>query len=130
MTLVHVAVVKNIKIVAESKSGGNPVFFAFYCLEFRGVRIFVPMARDKKLLQRRNEKLLRRYHYWTEVERLRFDDALRILSEDEFFISEALIMRIIRENCDKLDDIVVEPVPIRRTPRLTRKQAEKLCNNQ
>ncbi len=72
---------------------------------------------------------MQRYHYWTEVERLRFDDALRILSEDEFFISEALIMRIIRENCDKLDDIVVEPVPIRRTPRLTRRQAEKLMND-
>ena len=73
--------------------------------------------------------MIRRYHYWTEVERLRFDDALRILSEDEFFISEALIMRIIRENCDKLDDIVVAPVPRARVPRLTRKQAEKLMNN-
>ncbi len=84
------------------------------------------MARNKSLLSRRDEKLIRRYHYWTEVERLRFDDALRILSEDEFFISESLIMRIIRNNCDKIKDISVSPVPRVRVPKLTKRHLEKL----
>ena len=45
-------------------------------------------GRDKELIRLRDEALCRRYYYWTEVQRLRFDDALRILSEREFFISE------------------------------------------
>ena len=75
------------------------------------------MARDKTLISKRDEKLMQRYHYWTEVERLRFDDTLRILSEEEFFISESLILRIIRENCDKSGDIAVSPVPRKQVPR-------------
>lgn len=62
---------------------------------------------------------MRRYHYWTEVQRLRFDDALKVLSEQEFFISEERIMAIIREECHKLKDIVVTPVPKIRKPRIT-----------
>ena len=48
------------------------------------------------MIKKRNEALVGRYYYWTEVQRLRFDDALRILSEREFFISEQRIMAIIR----------------------------------
>lgn len=84
------------------------------------------MARDKSLLTKRDEKLLRRYYYWTEVERLRFDDALRILSRDEFFISEEHILRIIRKNCDKLKDISVKPVRRVKVPKLSKRQIEKL----
>ena len=53
-------------------------------------------GRDKELIRRRDEALCRRYYYWTERQRLRFDDALKILSEREFFISEERIMAIIR----------------------------------
>ena len=42
----------------------------------------------------RDEALCRRYYYWTEVQRLRFDDALTVLSRQEFFISEERIMSI------------------------------------
>ncbi len=59
----------------------------------------------------RDEKLIKRYYFWTEVRRLRFDDALKILSENEFFISEERIMTIIRENIDKLDEMVSKPRP-------------------
>lgn len=58
-------------------------------------------GRDKELIRLRDEALCRRYYYWTEVQRLRFDDALRILSEREFFISEERIMTIIRKNQEK-----------------------------
>ena len=57
-------------------------------------------GRDKELIRKRNEALCRRYYFWTEVQGLRFDRALKILSEQEFFISEERIMAIIRE-CSK-----------------------------
>lgn len=79
-------------------------------------------GRNKDLISRRDEKLLRRYYYWTEVQRLRFDDALKVLSRDEFFISEERIMAIIRKNCRKLTDIVVQPVPKVKKPRITATQ--------
>lgn len=79
-------------------------------------------GRNKSLISLRDEKLLRRYYYWTEVQRLRFDDALKILSRDEFFLSEDRIMAIIRANCHKLTDIDVRPVPKVRKPRLRASQ--------
>lgn len=54
-------------------------------------------GRDKELISARDRKLYERYYYWTEVQRLRFDDALHILSTEEFFISESRIMQIIRK---------------------------------
>ena len=48
----------------------------------------MPRGRNKELLSRRDEKLLRRYYELTEVQNLRFDRALTLLSKDEFFISE------------------------------------------
>lgn len=79
----------------------------------------MPKGRDKTLIELRDETLLRRYYYWTEVQRLRFDDALRILSRQEFFISEERIMAIIRRKCDMLKEIALKPVPKVKKPRLT-----------
>lgn len=88
----------------------------------------MPKGRNKELIAKRDEKLLRRYYYWTEVQRLRFDDALKVLSEQEFFISEERIMAIIRNNCRKLTDIVVQPVPRVKKPRLTAEQLTLFTN--
>ena len=52
----------------------------------------MPRGRNKHLIEQRNAALIRRYYYWTELQRLRFDDALKILSEQEFFLSEERIM--------------------------------------
>jgi len=79
-------------------------------------------GRSSELIEKRNEALLRRYYYWTEVQRLRFDDALKILSEREFFISIDRIMAIIRENCNKIKDVNIRPVPVIKKPRLTATQ--------
>lgn len=49
------------------------------------------------LIESRNVKMYERYYYWTEVRRLRFDDALHKLSTEEFFLSESRIMQIIRD---------------------------------
>lgn len=82
----------------------------------------MPKGRNKKLISLRDETLIRRYYYWTEIQRRRFDDALRILSEKEFFISESRIMAIIRAHCDKLADIEVKPVPRVKKLRISAKQ--------
>lgn len=81
-------------------------------------------GRDKELIALRDEALCRRYYYWTEEKRLRFDDALCILSKQEFFISEERIMSIIRRKCREIKDIQVRSVPKVRMPRLTARQLE------
>lgn len=83
-------------------------------------------GRNADLIKKRNEALVRRYHYWTEIQRLRFDDALRILSESEFFISEQRIMAIIRSVVSGSDPKPCEPVPKVRKPRITQTQLDML----
>lgn len=79
-------------------------------------------GRDKDLIKLRDEALCRRYYYWTEKQRLRFDDALKILSEREFFISEERIMAIIRRMCKENTINNISPVPKVKKPRLTADQ--------
>lgn len=81
-------------------------------------------GRNKELIRLRDEALYRRYYYWTEVQRLRFDDALKLLSEREFFISEERIMSIIRRKCREGGTINAKPLPKVKVPRLTAKQLE------
>lgn len=89
----------------------------------------MPRGRDKDLIKRRDEALCRRYYYWTEVQRLRFDDALKVLSKEEFFLSEERIMSIIRKKCKELEGIALT-VPARiKKPRLTLKQLELFCDD-
>jgi hypothetical protein len=70
-------------------------------------------GRNRNLVDRRDEKLLARYYYWTEVERIRFDDALRVLSEEEFFLSEERIMRIVRDKYDSFRKDAVAGPPVK-----------------
>ena len=93
-------------------------------------RLFIIFAnimskgRNKELIRLRDEALCRRYYYWTEIQRLRFDDALRRLSECEFFISEERIMAIIRRKTRDGSARQVKPLPKVRKPRLTAAQLE------
>ncbi len=76
-------------------------------------------GRNRDLVDRRDEKLLHRYYYWSEIERLRFDDVLRILSEQEFFISEERIMKIVREKYDPVAfSLQAQRPPAAKRPRL------------
>ena len=81
-------------------------------------------GRDAELIKLRDEALCRRYYQLTEKQRLRFDDALKLLSSQEFFISEERIMAIIRRKVGELEDIALKAVPKVRMPRLTAKQLE------
>lgn len=65
-------------------------------------------GRSSSLIARRNEALLRRYYVLTEIQRLRFDDTYRQLSEEEFFISEDRIRVIISQNTEMLQRIADE----------------------
>jgi len=52
--------------------------------------------RDQRLLERRNAKIAARYYYWTEEMRMRSDDAIMQLSENEFFLAPETIIKIIQ----------------------------------
>lgn len=68
-------------------------------------------GRSKQLITERNRKLFERYYYWTEVRRLRIDDSIRKLSEEEFFISEARVMQILRGMLQAGYTVAGKPVP-------------------
>lgn len=55
----------------------------------------ITSRRDR--LEKRNRLLTARYYYWTEIKRRRFDDVLKILSDNEFFVEERTI-------CNTLSD--------------------------
>ena len=48
------------------------------------------------MINERDRKLFERFYYWSEVKRLRFDDTIRKLSTEEFFLAEATTLRIVR----------------------------------
>ena len=56
-----------------------------------------PQSCDDSIVSRRDRLRVRdrvlvaRYYYWTEIERRRFDDVLKILAEREFFLDERSI---------------------------------------
>ena len=96
-------------------------------MRFKGKSLFLQTmkkGRNKELIKLRDEALHRRYYYWTEVQRLRFDDALKLLSEREFFISEERIMGIIRRKCREGGTVNVKPLPKVKVPRLSASQLE------
>lgn len=68
-------------------------------------------GRDKHLINERDRKLFERYYYWTEVKRLRFDDTIRKLSSEEFFISEGRVMQIIRRMLREGATVGGTPIP-------------------
>lgn len=53
-------------------------------------------GRNQELLKERDQRIFERYYYWTEQRRIRFDDVLTKLSQEEFFLSESRILQIIR----------------------------------
>ncbi len=62
-------------------------------------------GRNHKYLELRDRKMAERWHYWTEVKRRRFDDVIKILSEEEFFVGEQTIVQVIKRQSIYLDDL-------------------------
>ena len=104
-------------------------FIAEKVVTLRLVDCAMSKGRDKDLVRLRDEALCRRYYELTEKQRLRFDDALKILSKHEFFISEERIMAVIRKKVGELENIALKAVPKVRMPRLTAKQLELFADD-
>lgn len=56
----------------------------------------------------RNRVLIARYYYWTEIRRRRFDDVMRILSEQEFFVEDRTISNTLLDLNDYLNELYKE----------------------
>jgi len=63
------------------------------------------MVNRGRLVENRNKCLLTRYYFLSEIKRLRFDDVLKQLSENEFFLTEKYITNIIREGGNYLQEL-------------------------
>lgn len=86
----------------------EPQLDLFEPLEFEPARYRIrhrtqPQSCDGSIVSRRDrlnvrdKVLIARYYYWTEIERRRFDDVMKILAEREFFIDERRIGVILVE---------------------------------
>ena len=83
-------------------------------------------GRNQELLEIRNAKILERFIYWTEEQRLRSDDTITLLAEQEFFLAEQTIIKILNQaysvNGRKVQVVFHQPKP----PRLTQAQRDML----
>ena len=62
-------------------------------------------GRCHDLIILRDRKLVERWHYWTEIKRRRFDDVIKILREEEFFVGEQTIMQALKKQGAYLDEL-------------------------
>lgn len=56
-------------------------------------------------IEKRNRVMTARYYYWTELKRRRFDDTVRMLAENEFFVEERTITNTLLANDDYFRDL-------------------------
>ncbi|GHT77411.1 hypothetical protein AGMMS50262_18320 [Bacteroidia bacterium] len=78
-------------------------------------------GRNKELIKKRDSALIERWNYWTNVQRLRFDDSLKVLSQTEFFISEERILSILREYNKKEQPAEIFTIPKIKVAKLKQK---------
>lgn len=64
----------------------------------------ITSRRDR--LKKRNRIMTARYYYWTELKRRRFDDVLRILSDNEFFVEDRTINNTLVEQDDFYNELL------------------------
>lgn len=67
---------------------------------------------------KRNRLLTARYYYWTELQRRRFDDTVRILADREFFIEERTITNILVDEDDYYRELIRNNTTRRQLRRL------------
>ena len=76
----------------------------FFCPEIEKAGNRRRTRRDR--LEKRNRIMTARYYYWTEIKRRRFDDVLRILSDNEFFVEERTISNTLVEQDDFYNELL------------------------
>lgn len=84
----------------------------------RGTRASAPcdssITSRRARLDKRNRLLTARYYYWTEIKRRRFDDVLRILSDNEFFVEERTISNTLVEQDDFYNELLRSRISARK----------------
>src|SRR5262249_18094412 len=60
--------------------------------------------RSMKLLERRNEKILHRYYYYSRLLHYKYEFVITALSED-FDLSESTLIQLIEDNTNRLMEI-------------------------
>lgn len=74
----------------------------------------VNKGRNPHLIQKRNQYLVKRYYYWYDVKRLRRDDVLELLENEEVFLDKDYINTLLLQNSNLLDAIrAARPKPER-----------------
>lgn len=68
----------------------------------------------RERLEKRNRLMTARYYYWTEIKRRRFDDVLKILSDNEFFVEERTISNTLTEQDEFYHELVSSRASSRR----------------
>ena len=83
------------------------------------------IGRDPELQAARDAKVLERFIYWTEEQRLRSDDAIKLLSQ-EFFLSEYTVHQVVTKAYSKGGKRVTVVFHQPKPPKLTPDQKEFL----
>ncbi|MGL4331272.1 MAG: hypothetical protein ACRCSR_00470 [Bacteroidales bacterium] len=65
-------------------------------------------------LEKRNRIMTARYYYWTEIKRRRFDDVLKILSDNEFFVEERTISNTLISQDDFYNELLRSNTTLRK----------------
>lgn len=68
-------------------------------------------GRNPKLLTARNEAILIRYYYYSEIKRIRFDDAIAICAT-EFFLSSFTLLNILQKEDALFSEILTKKYQI------------------
>lgn len=66
------------------------------------------------LIEQRNQLLLARYYYWTEIRRVRFDDTIKILTQREFFVEDRTITNALLDLSPYLENLYKEKLTTRK----------------
>ena len=82
---------------------------------------------DNRLILKRNKKIRERFDFLYQKKRMRYDDVLEKLSEEEFFLSQRRIMEILRTT--KIEKMVEAPKRINHRELLPKSKPNQLKLN-
>lgn len=87
-------------------------------------------GRNGRLVTLRNRKMIIRYYYWREIQRRRSDDVFAILSNEEFFLQEVTVRRIIRDQLDYFSELKTEKPSEKKLQSLMQEQQSRYSQMQ
>lgn len=98
------------------------IFVCIKCVMELQLNLFTKLNLSRKQrIARRNRIMIARLYYWHDLMRIRLDDVLTILSENEFFVEERTISNAWKEQSDFYETL--------RHNQATSKQLQKLFPN-